>query len=52
VAALRTAERLAPQRVRANPFVRETVVDLMRHARRDEIGRELRGMAYRMGVAG
>jgi transcriptional regulator with XRE-family HTH domain len=52
VAALRTAERLAPQRVRANPFVRETVVDLMRRARRDEIGRELRGMAHRMGIAG
>jgi hypothetical protein len=50
VAALRTAERLAPQRVRANPFVRETVVDLMRRARRDVIGRELRGMAYRMGI--
>lgn len=50
VAALRTAERLAPQRVRANPFVRETVVDLMRRARRDAIGRELRGMAYRMGI--
>ncbi|HEX2301350.1 MAG TPA: helix-turn-helix transcriptional regulator [Pseudonocardiaceae bacterium] len=50
VAALRTAERLAPQRVRANPFVRETVIDLLRHARRDAVGRELRGMAYRMGV--
>ncbi|MGH3764652.1 MAG: helix-turn-helix domain-containing protein [Pseudonocardiaceae bacterium] len=51
VAALRTAERLAPQRVRANPFVREVVTDLMRRARRDAIGRELRGMAYRMGLA-
>jgi transcriptional regulator with XRE-family HTH domain len=51
VAALRTAERLAPQRVRANPFVRETVTDLMRRARRDAIGRELRGMAYRMGLS-
>jgi len=50
VAALRTAEQLAPQRVRANPFVREVVVDLVRRARRDAIGRELRGMAYRMGV--
>jgi len=51
VAALRTAERLAPQRVRTNPFVREIVTDLMRRARRDAIGRELRGMAYRMGLA-
>ncbi len=50
VAALRTAERLAPQRVRANPFVRDIVTDLMRRARRDAIGRELRGMAYRMGL--
>ncbi|MGH3815514.1 MAG: hypothetical protein ACRDUV_24195 [Pseudonocardiaceae bacterium] len=39
VAALRTAERLAPQRVRANPFVRETVVDLMCRARRDATSR-------------
>jgi hypothetical protein len=51
VAALRTAERLAPQRVRANPFAREIVIDLMRRARRDAVGRELRGMAYRMGLA-
>lgn len=50
VAALRTAEQLAPQRVRSNPFVRETVIDLLRQARRDAVGRELRGMAYRMGV--
>lgn len=50
VAALRTAERLAPQRVRAHPFVRETVTDLLRQARRDAVGRELRGMAYRMGI--
>jgi hypothetical protein len=51
VVALRTAERLAPQRVRTNPFVRDTVTDLMRRARRDAVGRELRGMAYRMGLA-
>jgi hypothetical protein len=51
VTALRTAERLAPQRVRANPFAREIVTDLMRRARRDAVGRELRGMAYRMGLA-
>jgi hypothetical protein len=44
-------ERLAPQRVRTNPFVREVVTDLMRRARRDAIGRELRGMAYRMDLA-
>ena len=50
VKALRTAEQLAPQRVRANPYVRETVTDLLRLARRDAGGRELRGLAYRMGV--
>jgi hypothetical protein len=50
IAALRTAEHLAPQRVRANPFVRETVTDLLRRPRRDAVGRELRGMAYRMDI--
>ncbi len=51
VEALHRAEVLAPQRIRTSPFVRETVSDLMRRARRDAIGRELRGMAYRMGLA-
>ncbi len=52
VHALRRAEELAPVRIRAQPLVRETVVDLLRQARRDAGGRELRGMAYRMGLAG
>ncbi|BBG03117.1 MULTISPECIES: helix-turn-helix domain-containing protein [Pseudonocardia] len=47
---LRQAEELAPQLVHANPFVRETVADLLRRARRDAGGRELRGIAYRMGM--
>ncbi|HET9256054.1 MAG TPA: helix-turn-helix transcriptional regulator [Pseudonocardiaceae bacterium] len=52
VAALRTAERLAPQRFRANPFVREVVIDLRRRTRGNTaLGRELRGMAHRMGLA-
>jgi transcriptional regulator with XRE-family HTH domain len=51
VEALRRAEGLAPQRIRALPFVRETVTDLLRRARRDAGGRELRGLAYRMGLA-
>lgn len=51
VEALQRAERLAPQRIRTNPFVREVVTDLLRRARRDAGGRELRGMAYRMGLA-
>jgi hypothetical protein len=50
VGALLRAERIAPQRIRTNPFVRETIGDLMRRAQRDAIGRELRGMAWRMGI--
>jgi transcriptional regulator with XRE-family HTH domain len=51
VQALIHAEQLAPQDIRNNPFVRETVADLLRQARRDAGGRELRGLAWRMGVA-
>ncbi len=51
VEALRRAEALAPQRTRTNPYVREAVTDLLRRARRDAGGRELRGMAYRIGIA-
>jgi hypothetical protein len=50
VEALRRAEVLAPHRTRTNPFVRETVTELLRRARREAVGRELRGMAYRMGI--
>lgn len=50
VGAFRTAEQLAPQRFRANVFAREVVTDLLARARRDAGGRELRGMAHRMGV--
>jgi transcriptional regulator with XRE-family HTH domain len=49
---LRAAEDAAPQRIRTNPYIRETVIDLVRQAKRDATGRELRGMAYRMGIAG
>lgn len=49
--ALLRAESLTPQQVRVNPFVREAVADLLRRARRDAGGRELRGLAWRMGVA-
>jgi transcriptional regulator with XRE-family HTH domain len=51
VEALHRAELLAPERTRHNPYVRETVTDLLRRARRDAGGRELRGMAYRIGLA-
>jgi hypothetical protein len=47
---LRAAEQAAPQRVRTNPYIREVILDLLRHARGDVVGRELRGMAYRAGL--
>jgi transcriptional regulator with XRE-family HTH domain len=51
IRAMVKAESLAPQLVRNNVFVREAVADLLRRARRDAGGRELRGLAWRMGVA-
>jgi hypothetical protein len=45
------AEKLAPQRIHADIFVREAVSDLLRSSRREASGRDLRGLAYRMGVA-
>ncbi len=45
------AEHLAPQKIHHDLFVRETVTDLLRQARRDAGGRELRGLAWRMGIA-
>ena len=52
VEALRQAEQMAPQRIRVDPFAREVVRDLRRQwARRGTVGRELAGMAHRMGIA-
>lgn len=51
VAALWTAEEIAPSMIRNNYLMREAVADLLRRARRDAVGRELRGLAYRMGLA-
>ena len=45
------AEHLAPQRIHTDLLVRETVAGLLRLARRDAGGRELRGLAWRMGLA-
>ncbi len=50
VKALRTAERLAPQMVRANPMVRDTVATMLNRARAQAGDRDLRGLAYRMGI--
>jgi hypothetical protein len=36
--------------VRATPLVRETVTDLLRRARRRAGGRDLTGLAHRMGI--
>jgi transcriptional regulator with XRE-family HTH domain len=52
VDAFRYAEQLAPARVRTRPAVRSTVTELLARARRNAGGRELRGLAYRMGIAG
>ncbi|MFD4403891.1 helix-turn-helix domain-containing protein [Nocardia sp. NPDC058499] len=51
VSLLLKAERLTPQRVRSDFFVREAVSDNLRAARRDAGSRELRGLAWRLGVA-
>jgi transcriptional regulator with XRE-family HTH domain len=50
VRALRKAELISPARVQRHPFVRDVIAELVTHARRDAIGRELRGMAYRAGL--
>lgn len=50
VMALRTAEELFPTKVRRDPMVRDVLADLLARSRRDAVGRELRGMAYRAGL--
>lgn len=50
VAAFRRAEDLAPQHTRTSPWVRETVNALIARSRRDAGGRELRGLAHRIGL--
>jgi transcriptional regulator with XRE-family HTH domain len=52
VVALARAEQLSPVSTRANVWARESVRDLLVRVKRDTaVGRELRGMAYRMGLA-
>lgn len=50
VVALRTAEDIFPTKVQRDPFVREVLAELVTRSRRDAVGRELRGMAYRAGL--
>jgi transcriptional regulator with XRE-family HTH domain len=45
------AERVAPQRVRLSPTVRETVGAMLRRARADAGGEQLRALASRIGIA-
>ena len=47
---LRAAERLSPAQVRNNPLVREMVARMLDSARREAGGRDLRGLAWRMGL--
>ncbi|MGH3326641.1 MAG: hypothetical protein ACRDPT_02385 [Streptomycetales bacterium] len=49
VAMLCKAEELAPQWVPSDPLLRQTVTGLLARARAMAGGRELRGIAYRMG---
>lgn len=51
VQVLLRAEHLAPQRVHADVFAREAVADVLRSSRRAAGGRELRGLAWRLGIA-
>jgi transcriptional regulator with XRE-family HTH domain len=51
LSALLRAEALAPQKVHSNVFVREAVTNLLSAAQRQAGGRDLRGLAYRTGIA-
>ena len=48
--ALRRAELISPARVHRHPFTRQVLAELVARSRRDAVGRELRGMAYRAGL--
>jgi hypothetical protein len=50
VLAFRRAETIHPHRVQRDSFAREVLAELLVPSRRDAIGRELRGMAYRAGL--
>jgi hypothetical protein len=50
LALLHRAEKLAPQRIRTHPLVRETVRDMLEQTRRQAGGQELHGLARRMNV--
>jgi transcriptional regulator with XRE-family HTH domain len=47
---LRKAERISPEHVHRHPFTRSTIAELLVRAKRDAVGRELRGLAYRAAL--
>lgn len=47
---LRRAEQISPARIHRHPFMRSILAELLTKAKRDSVGRELRGMAYRAGL--
>lgn len=47
---LRRAESISPDHVYRHPFTQATLAELLSRAKRDAIGRELRGIAYRAGL--
>jgi transcriptional regulator with XRE-family HTH domain len=49
---LLTVERLAPQRLRSDPLVNETLRGLLDRSQRNAIGVELRGLCERIGMPG
>ncbi|WP_154676096.1 helix-turn-helix domain-containing protein [Amycolatopsis benzoatilytica] len=51
LAALLKAETLAPHQLYRDVFVREAVMSQLASVGRDAFGRELRGLAWRMGIA-
>jgi len=50
VAAFRRAEQIAPLRLRMHPLAREAVAGMLGRAQRAAVGRDLRGLAHRMGM--
>jgi hypothetical protein len=50
ISELRRAEQLSAPQVHNSPMVRELVAHILNRARREAGGRELRGLAWRMGL--
>lgn len=50
VVMLRRAEKISPARIHRHPFMRSVLGELLAKAKRDAVGRELRGMAHRAGL--